>query len=185
LHLVGEAAVFERVREFGVSIESACKVRDGVVEVALPELGHPSIVIGGRNIGSYFASAAPILAVLAAITMLQLSGVFLPWSNLSEGGIFIFLPLYSFVVFCFSLVIASFSTFQRYHRGILTVCLLGAAGSILIDVAYPQTFSKIAERPAGFEENSNHAAMIVVIRAAPSAIKPSRYSHAARENASR
>ena len=57
LHLVGEAAVFERIYEFGVSIESACEVRDGVVEVALPELGHPSIVVGGRNIGSFGVDA--------------------------------------------------------------------------------------------------------------------------------
>jgi hypothetical protein len=53
LHLVGEATVFERIYEFGVLVESACEVRDSVVEVAFPELGHSSIVVGGRNIGSF------------------------------------------------------------------------------------------------------------------------------------
>src|SRR5439155_17883923 len=82
--------------------------------------------------------------------------------NWSGAGRFIYLPLYNFVLLWFGLGIASSPAFRRHHRGIFSVCLLGAAGSIYIDAAYPQTFGKLATRPAGFEENANNAAAIAV-----------------------
>ena len=120
----------------------------------------------GRNLWSYYASAAPILFVLALLTLVQTCGAFLPSANTSYGGKYIYFALYSFVLYCFSVGIASFPVFRRYHRGILAVSLFGAAGSILVNLAYPQIFlSDFLERGSGFEANPNHAAMIVAILA--------------------
>ena len=120
----------------------------------------------GRNLLSYYALAAPILFVLALLTIVQTCGAFLPSANSSYGGRYIYFALYSFVLYCFSVGIASFPAFRRYHRGILSVSLFGAAGSIFVNLAYPQIFlSNFLERGSGFEANPNHAAMIVGILA--------------------
>jgi O-antigen ligase len=119
----------------------------------------------GRGLCSLYLAAAPPLIAFALLTLVQIGGGFLPDANWLGGGRFIYLPLYGFTMLLFAMAIASSRAFHQYRRVILAICLLGAAGSIFIDVFFPQTFSRLATRPAGFDGNPNHAAMIVVILA--------------------
>jgi len=119
----------------------------------------------GRGLCSLYLAAAPPLIAFSLLTLVQLGGGFLPRADWIDSGKFIFLPLYSFIVLFFAVGIASSRSFHQYHRVIFAFCLLGAAGSILIDAFYPQSFSQVVDRPAGFDGNPNNSAMIVVMLA--------------------
>jgi O-antigen ligase len=119
----------------------------------------------GRSFWCCYLVAAPLLVAFGLFTMARLAGGFLPAANWDGSGKFIYQPLYVFVLLLLSVGIASASVFRRYHRHILSACLLAAAGSIFVDVFYPGTFSKIYTRPAGFLINPNGGAATVAILA--------------------
>ena len=119
----------------------------------------------GRSLCLTYLAAAPVLSAFALLTMVQLAGGLLPAAYWDGSGKFVYLPLYGLVVLIFSVGIASVPVFRRYHRVILSVCLLAAASSVFIDVFYPGTFSQLYTRPAGFSKNPNGGAATVIILA--------------------
>src|SRR5262249_3688340 len=119
----------------------------------------------GRRLCSLYLGAAPPLIAFSLLTLVQLSGSFLPTAYWYDTGRYIFLPLYNLVMLFFAVGIASSRVFQQHHRAILAGCMLGAAGSIFLDLIHPQTFGQHLFRPAGFDRNTNHSSMIVVILA--------------------
>jgi O-antigen ligase len=119
----------------------------------------------GRNLCLTYLATAPVLSAFALLTMVRLAGGFLPGAYWEGDGKFVYLPLFDFVVLIFAVGIASVPAFRQYHRAILIVCLLAAAGSIFVDVFYPGTFSKLYTRPAGFMKNPNSGAATATILA--------------------
>jgi O-antigen ligase len=119
----------------------------------------------GRRLCAIFRAVGPPLLAFLLVTMVQLIGGFLRDAYWYDSGKYIFLPLYDLALLIFSLGIASTPSFRKYHRAIFCICLIGAAGSILVDVVYPQTFSALDTRPAGFMKDPNYGAATVIVLA--------------------
>ena len=119
----------------------------------------------GRRLCTIYRAAGPPLLAFSLVTVVQLTGGFLPEAYWSDSGKYIYLPLYTLVLLMFSIGIASTPTFRQYHRVIFAICLAAATGSIFVDVFFPETFSRFDTRPAGFMKDPNYGAATVIVLA--------------------
>ncbi len=107
------------------------------------------------------ANALPLIAFLLLATLsLLLSSQ--PGAYWDEGGKWIFLMSYGFIVTALSVAIGlnqPVVTSLRFYSG---TSLLLIGGSLWYDLLHPGTFSEIQNRAAGFSGNANYTALISV-----------------------
>src|SRR5215831_6313286 len=97
------------------------------------------------------------ICLFASVTLAMSVG---PGADWSESGINIFLPAFSSLSFASGVILVMLWPEQRSQRVLLWLSLLGAIGSIFIDLILPGSFSKLVQRAAGFAENSNFGAAV-------------------------
>ncbi len=113
------------------------------------------------------ANYLPLLAFLFLVAT-SLVGAMLPTAYWEEGGKWIFLITYGFiVVVCASYAPLSGLTLSGTQTiGLLSLALV--AGSLYHDFHAPGTYAALGERPSGFSGNANYSALISVMTAASS-----------------
>jgi O-antigen ligase len=116
-----------------------------------------------RNQGSVilymFRENAAVIAPFLLIVFFSLLLSIHPGAYWKEGGKWIYLILYGFVIFFFAMLLPSFPLVRRHYSTFVRISLYIVCISIFIDLFAPGTFSNVVARAAGFPENSNFSAL--------------------------
>ena len=107
-------------------------------------------------------SQRTVLLPLTAIVVCSFIGAFPATAHLGLGPRYVLYPAYYAVVVMCSMLLPFRGHHRRHMRMYLLVAFALAAGSILVDVIQPATFSPQPDRAAGFAMNPNGAAFLLV-----------------------
>jgi O-antigen ligase len=116
-----------------------------------------------REVVALYANHVGVLGALLAIVICSCLFALMPTAYWNDGVMYLLYPPYDAIVVVLSMLLAV----HGVHRRVFRVYLLGAfvlfAGSVLYDALYPGTFSLVPDRAAGFAENPNTAAFILML----------------------
>lgn len=116
-----------------------------------------------REVIALYANHVGVLGALLAIVACSCLFALMPTAYWNDGVMYLLYPPYDAIVVVLSMLLA----IHGVHRHSFRLYLLGAfvvfAGSVLYDALYPGTFSLVPDRAAGFAENPNQAAFILVL----------------------
>jgi O-antigen ligase len=112
---------------------------------------------------SLYANHAGVLGALLAIVCCSLLFALLPTAYWNDGPMYLLYPAYDALIIVLSMLLA-FHPFHRAHfREYLVGALVVLAASVVYDALYPGTFSFLPDRAAGFAENPNTTAFVLVL----------------------
>lgn len=97
-----------------------------------------------------------------ALGAISLLGSLADGADWSSNGMNIFLPVVSSVAVLVGIGVG-FIFPRAWLRFVIALALIAAAGSMVVDLVTPGAFSTVVQRAAGFAENANYAAYIVLI----------------------
>ena len=116
-----------------------------------------------REMIALYANHVAVLGALLAIVACSCLFALMSTAYWNDGAMYLLYPPYDAIVVVLSMLLAV----HGVHRRAFRVYLLGAfvvfVGSVLYDALYPGTFSLVPDRAAGFAENPNTAAFILVL----------------------
>lgn len=107
-------------------------------------------------------NSLPLFAFLSVATI-SIAGAILPGSFWGEGGKWIFLCSYGFVLTLLAHCVGAVSVVARYLPLYTAFSLVLLLTSLWYDMSYPGTFSELNNRAAGFPGNANFAALVSVM----------------------
>jgi len=128
---------------------------------AIGVLGMLSTMFERNYIGSIYR-CLPILLPFIAIVAISWIGIFAEQAYYFDNYKYLLMPTLDFGLFVTGILIGT----MRMRKGVLSTCMAVALVVIIatsfIDIVYPGTFSKVANRAAGIFENPGGAAFNMV-----------------------
>lgn len=113
----------------------------------------------GSRILFVYRENGPAVGAFVALGAFSLLLSLHPGAYWGQGGKWIYLLVYGFVIFMLSMLLPSYVAVRDHFTGMVRISLYLVCGSIAVDLAAPGTFSNVVARAAGFPENSNFAAL--------------------------
>jgi O-antigen ligase len=104
-------------------------------------------------------SAIVAFGLLALVSLLM---ALYPTANWQDGGIFIYIISYDFVVFLIGMLLVLLPSVRKIFLICVYVSLITLCCTVLYDLVEPGYFSREISRAAGFGGNANYAAILVV-----------------------
>jgi O-antigen ligase len=118
--------------------------------------------VRGEIIALYAAHGLVLLAWLAIIVVGFLCA-FLPDAYWASGPQYLLFPIYDAMVVVFSMLLVVPRRHRDHFDRYLQCAFVVFLGSVFVDVYQPGTFSLVPDRAAGFAENPNTAAFVLVL----------------------
>ncbi len=116
-----------------------------------------------REVIALYANHVGVLGALLAIVVCSCVFALLPSAYWNDGVMYLLYPPYDAIVVVLSMLLAVHAVHRHTFRLYLLAAFVVFAGSVLYDALYPGTFSLVPDRAAGFAENPNTAAFILVL----------------------
>lgn len=110
-----------------------------------------------------YAAHAWVLAALVAIMFCTFLFAFLPGAYWDEGPRYLLFPVYDSLVILFAMLLAVPQHHRRHFHQYLLCAFVVLLASVFVDAYYPGTFTLVPDRAAGFAENPNTAAFVLVL----------------------
>lgn len=107
-----------------------------------------------------------VILAFMVVVLVSLMYASHPTAYWGENGKWIFLILYGYIIFTFSLLLPTISIVADNMRIILLATMVLLTGSMFMDVFNPGFFSTEVARAAGFPGNANLASVIIILLAA-------------------
>jgi O-antigen ligase len=110
-----------------------------------------------------YAAHAWVLAALVAIMFCAFLFAFFPGAYWDEGPRHLLFPFYGSLIVFFSMLLPVRQHHRRHFHQYLLCAFVVLLSSVFVDACYPATFSLQPDRAAGFAENANTAAFVLVL----------------------
>jgi O-antigen ligase len=110
-----------------------------------------------------YANHVAVLGALLAIVVCSFVFALLPTAYWNDGPMYLLYPPYDALVVVLSMSLAVHRLHRTWFRLYLLAAFLVLAASVLYDALVPGTFSLVPDRAAGFAENPNTAAFVLVL----------------------
>lgn len=134
----------------------------GLLSIFLGVVIWDSLQTGGVRILRAYRSVLFLLIPFWLMTLVGLIWGFLPEAYRGDGGRFIFLPLYDLLALLMGVMLAAIPSLLRHYRQIFILSFTGLLATILFDVFFTGGFSTLTSRAAGFAENPNASAILLI-----------------------
>lgn len=115
------------------------------------------------RLGMLIRSNVSIVLPFAMLAFLSLAQALHPTAYWGDDRKWIYLQTYDFFIFLMAMLSMSIPLVRDRFRVFVICGLLLLVGSILYEVEYPDTFSTVPGRAAGFPTNSNWGALVSVM----------------------
>lgn len=122
-----------------------------------------SFADGGRLFVRAYSGSAPVLAAMGFLVLASLASTFLAGAYWGDSQRYVLFPFYNFLLLAFAVAALAHPFVRHRLNAIFSLALMLSAATILIDSAYPGTFSTFANRSAGFVQNANLGARAVTL----------------------
>jgi len=116
-----------------------------------------------REVLALYANHTAVIGALLAIVACSCLFALMPAAYWNDGVMYLLYPPYDAIVVLLSMLLAVHAVHRRAFGVYLVTAFLVLAGSVLYDALYPGTFSIVPDRAAGFAENPNTAAFILML----------------------
>lgn len=134
----------------------------GLLSIFLGVLIWDSLQTGGVRILSTYRFVPLLFIPFWLMTLAGLIWSFHPEAYWGDGGRFIFLPLYDLLALLMGVMLAAIPSLVRHYRQIFIVSFSGLIATILFDIFFTGGFSTLTSRAAGFAENPNASAILLI-----------------------
>jgi O-antigen ligase len=116
-----------------------------------------------REVIAVYANHVGVLAALLAIVVCSCLFALMPTAYWNDGVMYLLYPPYDALIVVLSMLLAVHAVHRQSFRVYLCGAFAALACSVLYDALYPGTFSIVPDRAAGFAENPNTAAFILMM----------------------
>jgi O-antigen ligase len=117
---------------------------------------------GGVRVLRLYRAVRYVILPFLFLTVLALVYGFHPTAYPGENGELLFLPLYNFLILFLAVSAARVPGALAYHRRIFALSFFGLASAVFFDLFSLGEFSGVPGRAAGFAENPNIAAGLLI-----------------------